>query len=233
LKQSEENLKKSNIELENQVTEKARIITDLQNALAQVKILKGLLPICAHCKKIRDDQGYWNNVEKYLRDRSEVEFSHGICPDCRKKHYPSFIRGEEPLEKEKITAIVRGKRRILIMDGDETVREVISKLLEKLGYETAGAKDILEAIDLCKQAKESNQPFATAILDLTVLGGMGGKEAVEQLLVVDPQIKAIATSGYSDDPIMTDFPKYGFSRVISKPYKMLELSKVLHQLINE
>jgi PleD family two-component response regulator len=62
----------------------------LQEALANVKTLKGLLPICANCKKIRDDEGYWQQVEVYVRDHSEAEFSHGICPDCIKKLYPEY-----------------------------------------------------------------------------------------------------------------------------------------------
>jgi AmiR/NasT family two-component response regulator len=61
---------------------------ELQEALAKVKTLSGLLPICASCKKIRDDQGYWRQIEEYIRDHSEADFSHGICPDCKKKLYP-------------------------------------------------------------------------------------------------------------------------------------------------
>jgi PAS domain S-box-containing protein len=67
--------------------ERERIIAELKEALANVKTLRGLIPICASCKKIRDDQGYWSQVEVYVRDRSEAQFSHGICPDCRKKIY--------------------------------------------------------------------------------------------------------------------------------------------------
>lgn len=63
---------------------------NLQEALAKIKVLSGFLPICASCKKIRDDKGYWNQIESYIRDHSEVEFSHSICPDCAKKLYPEF-----------------------------------------------------------------------------------------------------------------------------------------------
>ncbi len=68
--------------------ERERLIAELQSALAQVKQLSGLLPICANCKKIRDDRGYWHQVEAYIRDRTDADFSHGICPDCKKKLYP-------------------------------------------------------------------------------------------------------------------------------------------------
>ncbi|MCG2773694.1 MAG: response regulator [Desulfobacterales bacterium] len=71
------------------------------------------------------------------------------------------------------------------------------------------------------------------ILDLTIPGGMGGKETIEKLLRLDPQIKAIVSSGYSDDPIMADFQKYGFSEVIAKPYRVVELSKILQRIISQ
>jgi len=66
----------------------------LQDALAEVKTLSGLLPICANCKKIRDDKGYWNQIEAYIRDHSEADFSHSICPECAKKLYPEFYKGD-------------------------------------------------------------------------------------------------------------------------------------------
>jgi len=66
----------------------------LQAALAKIKTLSGMLPICAHCKKIRDDKGYWNQIEEYIRDHSEVQFSHGLCPECAKELYPEFYKGD-------------------------------------------------------------------------------------------------------------------------------------------
>ncbi len=68
--------------------EREKLIGDLQEALSKVKQLSGLLPICASCKKIRDDNGYWNQIESYLREHSEAEFSHGLCPECAQKLYP-------------------------------------------------------------------------------------------------------------------------------------------------
>jgi hypothetical protein len=74
--------------------ERSRLIEKLEAALKDVKTLKGFIPICASCKKVRDDQGYWNQIEKYIRDRSEAEFSHGICPDCAEKLYPDYNTDE-------------------------------------------------------------------------------------------------------------------------------------------
>jgi len=70
--------------------EREKLIIELQEALAEVKTLNGLLPICASCKKIRNDKGYWEKMEKYISDRSPVRFSHGICPDCARKLYPEI-----------------------------------------------------------------------------------------------------------------------------------------------
>ena len=72
------------------VAEKTRVIADLQEALSEVKTLSGFLPICASCKKIRDDKGYWNQIETYISEHSEAEFSHGICPKCSEKLYPDI-----------------------------------------------------------------------------------------------------------------------------------------------
>jgi hypothetical protein len=72
--------------------EREKLILELQKALNEVKTLKGILPICASCKKIRDDKGYWNQIEAYIRNHSEAEFSHSICPECMKKLYSDFVK---------------------------------------------------------------------------------------------------------------------------------------------
>lgn len=81
------------IEIENRKrveNEKQTLIEELQKALAEVRVLSGMLPICSFCKKIRDDEGYWQAIETYIRDHSSAEFSHGICNDCMKEHYPDI-----------------------------------------------------------------------------------------------------------------------------------------------
>jgi len=91
-KTAEDKLQKSYETLEQKVDERTR---DLQKALKEVKTLTGLLPICSFCKKIRDDQGYWNQIEAYIREHSEAEFSHSICKECAKKYYPDFYAGDD------------------------------------------------------------------------------------------------------------------------------------------
>jgi PAS domain S-box-containing protein len=134
----------------------------------------------------------------------------------------------QPEEERKLPV---GKGKILVMDDEEMVREVLGRLLARLGYEPEFAEDGGEAVEKFVQAHGSGQAFAGVILDLTVPGGMGGKEALARLLEIDPQIKAVVSSGYSDDPVMADFQTYGFSGVIAKPYKIEELGKMLNQVI--
>lgn len=95
LRKTNEELKKEVVVRQRAEQEKEQVIVDLKKALAQVKKLSGLLPICASCKKIRDDKGYWQQIEGYIRDHSEAEFSHGICPECAKKLYPEFVTDRE------------------------------------------------------------------------------------------------------------------------------------------
>jgi len=147
-------------------------------------------------------------------------------------YLPATSQGTiEPLpEKSKV---VTGQGKILVMDDEEIVRQTLSKLLGYLGYEVTFARDGNEAIEQFIQAREASQKFDVVILDLTVPGGMGGKAAIGKLLRIDPQVKAIVSSGYSDDPIMANFLEYGFSGVIAKPYRVAELSKVLHRVLDE
>jgi PAS domain-containing protein len=93
LRKTNDDLMSEVVERKRAQNERERVIIELQMALAQVKKLSGLLPICASCKKIRDDQGYWQQIEAYIRDRSEAEFSHAICPECARRLYPDIFRG--------------------------------------------------------------------------------------------------------------------------------------------
>ena len=90
LQQSESALRQSQEQLKQALEEKDRLISDLQDALSQVKTLRGLIPICAGCKKIRDDKGFWSQVETYIAKHSDATFSHGLCPDCVAKYYPEI-----------------------------------------------------------------------------------------------------------------------------------------------
>jgi CheY-like chemotaxis protein len=126
--------------------------------------------------------------------------------------------------------LITGHGKILLMDDEETVRMVTGKMLRHLGYEVEFAKDGEEAIRLYESAKKSGRPFDAVIMDLTIPGGMGGKEAIIKLNKIEPTVKAIVASGYSNDPVMADFNKYGFCGVVSKPFTIVELSQALHRI---
>lgn len=121
--------------------------------------------------------------------------------------------------------------RILVMDDDDSVRSVAGWMLKTLGHDVEFARDGAEAIELYKAAGETGAPFTAVIMDLTVPGGMGGKETVKKLQEIDPNIKVIVSSGYSDDPVMANFTEYGFCSAIAKPYNLAELSRTLREAI--
>jgi CheY-like chemotaxis protein len=126
---------------------------------------------------------------------------------------------------------VFGKGRILVMDDEAMIRKLAGELLGYLGYDVDFALDGAEAIQRYKEAMDSKKPFDAVILDLTVKGGMGGKETIQKLVKIDPQIVAILSSGYCNDPGITDFGRYGFRGVVTKPYTISELGEKLNQVV--
>jgi PAS domain S-box-containing protein len=146
--------------------------------------------------------------------------------------YLPVSSGELPAEKMPERALVAGMGRILVMDDEESVRCVVSEMLTAVGYEYELAKDGAEAVELYKQARDKGRPFNAAIIDLTIPGGMGGKEAMQKLIKLDPKVKAIVASGYSSDPVMADCRAYGFSGVITKPYDLQTLSRTLRTVLS-
>ncbi|MEI6045887.1 MAG: PAS domain S-box protein [Chloroflexota bacterium] len=117
--------------------------------------------------------------------------------------------------------------KLLVMDDESVLRELIKRTLQKYGHRIELAKDGQEALKLYQTALEEGEPFDVVLLDLTIPGGMGGKQTMTKLLELDPQVKAIVCSGYSSDQIMSNYREYGFVDVLLKPYRLEELSKVL------
>lgn len=142
---------------------------------------------------------------------------------------------EKKIENKKPAAEIAptGNGKILVMDDEDLIRDVARDILNSLGYETDLARDGAEALALFRRAKDVGKPYAAVIMDLTIPGGMGGEEAVKKLHAIDPDAKAIVSSGYSTGPIMSDFKTYGFSGVITKPYRIADMGKTLQLIIND
>lgn len=128
--------------------------------------------------------------------------------------------------------IACGTGRILIMEDDETLHDVVGHALAEFGYEVVFTHDSDETLSTYQQALGTDDSFDAIVLDLTIPGGMGGRETLSKLLVIDPQVKAIVASGYSNDPILVTFQQYGFCGAIAKPYRAEQLHHILHQAIH-
>ncbi|HOD14280.1 MAG TPA: PAS domain S-box protein [Spirochaetota bacterium] len=140
---------------------------------------------------------------------------------------------ELPRAKEKSEApVYRGSGRILFMDDDEAVNATARKMLEHLGFEVDIAYDGETALTLFGQSLHGGARYDLVILDLTIPGGMGGRKVIEKLIALDPAVKAIVSSGYSNDMIMAQYREFGFRGVIAKPYRIDELSRVIEGVMS-
>jgi len=141
--------------------------------------------------------------------------------------------GDDGEKDEKEEIFLLEKLKILLMDDEEIVRKAIGRMLKDRGSEVVFAEDGEEAVQIFKEAKNSSQPFDAMILDLTIPGGMGGKETVKKIREMDSKVKIIVASGYSNDPVMSNYEKYGFNGVIVKPFDTEELIRVLKSVIGK
>ncbi|MDD3889546.1 MAG: PAS domain S-box protein [Syntrophomonadaceae bacterium] len=145
--------------------------------------------------------------------------------------YLPAVDDEKATCKHEDKKVVKGKGRILVMDDEVNVRKVVKEMIGSLGYEVELTGDGEECINLYEKSLLAGDPFKTIIMDLTIPGGMGGKETVQKLLKIDPNVKVIVSSGYSNDPVMSEYQKWGFKGIIDKPYGITELSNVLQEVI--
>ena len=118
---------------------------------------------------------------------------------------------------------------ILIMDDEKIIRDTLSGMLKKLGCQVTATENGVETIEKYKEMMNSENPFDLVMLDLTIPGGMGGKQTIANLLEIDSKVKAIVTSGYYDDPVIALYDRYGFSDVLKKPYTFEELSRLIQK----
>jgi PAS domain S-box-containing protein len=141
-------------------------------------------------------------------------------PSCAAAQLPESAIGQK---------LETGSGRILVMDDEEALRNLLAEILRRLGYEVECAREGGEAIELYQKAKASGLSFDVVLIDLTVPGGMGGKELAARLREIDDSVKLIVSSGYYHTPIMSEYRRYGFDDVISKPWTPVELSQVLRR----
>lgn len=138
-----------------------------------------------------------------------------------------------PVAEAREEGLAHGHGKILIMDDEPAIRALAQGTLVRLGYEVAVACDGAEAIALYRQAQQAGHPFAAVIMDLTIPGGMGGKEALQKIQEIDPHVTAIVSSGYSTDPVMAHYQHYGFKGVVAKPYRISDLSTTVRRVLAE
>jgi PAS domain S-box-containing protein len=171
---------------------------------------------------------------------SIIKNHNGLITVASQVHYgstftlylPASRHVEIPVEPPRqLNQVISGTGRILIVDDEEAIRALVEFTLERLGYQVTQAESALEGVDIYRQKLEAGERFDAVILDLTLPGGMGGKEALKKLIEIDPTVNAIVSSGYAMDATMSRYQDFGFRGVIAKPYEAAELGKIVHEVI--
>ena len=135
-----------------------------------------------------------------------------------------------PQKKPNVPVIGKGSGNILILDDDASVLRVLEAMLHKLGYTVTSTNEGSITVEKYRIALEKNTPYSCVIMDLTIPGGMGGKDAVVKIRELDPNARVVASSGYSNDPVMANAQAFGFDGIITKPYRMEDLSETMNKI---
>jgi two-component system, cell cycle sensor histidine kinase and response regulator CckA len=161
----------------------------------------------------------------------ESELHHGSVFTV---YLPAAIHQQMPVIETSgpIAQAIPGSGRVLVVDDEEAIRSLVEFTLTHLGYQVAQAGSALEGVDIYREKFEAGERFDVVILDLTLPGGMGGKEALKKLIEIDPTVNAIVSSGYATDATMSRYQDFGFRGVIAKPYEAAELGKTVHDVIS-
>ncbi len=146
-------------------------------------------------------------------------------------YLPASEKQVKPVTPEPVAPVV-GQGRILVMDDEELIRELAQTALEFLGYQVDAVPDGEACIQAYVTARNEGKPYAAVIMDLTIPGGMGGKEAIQRLIEIDPDVRAIVSSGYSHGPEMANHKQHGFRGMVGKPYKVEELAREITAVVN-
>jgi CheY-like chemotaxis protein len=129
--------------------------------------------------------------------------------------------------------IQKGSGRVLILEDEEVVSKSLGRMLKELGYTFELTEDGNETVRIYAEQQAAGRPFDLVIMDLTIPGGLGGKEAVKELRKIAPKVPVIVSSGYSDEAVMADYKGYGFDAVLPKPYKYEDLAELLSRLLKK
>lgn len=148
-------------------------------------------------------------------------------------YLPAVETKKEIREASPITSVSGRKGKVLVMDDEKFILNIAQELITALGHDVDLAEHGEAAIEKYRTAMESGKPFDIVILDLTIRGGMGGRETIQRLREIDPSVKAIVSSGYSDDDIVSEYKNYGFKERLAKPYKLAMLRDALNALLSE
>jgi len=148
-------------------------------------------------------------------------------------YLPASDNGSVAAKKVEMTESAGQKARIMVMDDEEQILKLTNRMLSKMGHEVVLAGDGAEAVRLYKEAFDKGAPMDLVIMDLTIPGGMGGKDAVKEILAVNPQAKVLVSSGYSTDPVMASYSEFGFCGALVKPFQLSELKKTLKKILSD
>jgi PAS domain S-box-containing protein len=146
-------------------------------------------------------------------------------------YFPATLRAVE-INMKLTGSLKMGHGKVLIMDDELSIRVFTGVLLEKLGYQVEMVREGGEAIEIYKKAKAAGVPFDVILMDLTVPGGLGAQETLDRLRKFDPAVRTVVSSGYSTNPVITNYADFGFNGAVCKPYQSKELVKVLQQVID-
>ncbi len=147
-------------------------------------------------------------------------------------YLPAAQYQEMPVEAPRtLTPAMSGTGRVLVIDDEDAIRDLVEFTLTRLGYDVSQAATALQGIEIYQEKLRAGKRFDLVILDLTLPGGIGGKEALKKLIEIDPTVNAIVSSGYATDATMSRYQDFGFRGVIAKPYEAAELGKIVHDVI--
>ena len=144
--------------------------------------------------------------------------------------YLPACSGQDSEDGAETNELFQGAGRVLVMDDEEVITDFVFEVLTSMGYDVAKAQNGTEAVELYKSASSGGKAFDAVILNLMVQNGMGGVETIEELQKINPGVKAVVSSGYSNHPVMINFEQYGFCAALAKPYKVRELGKVMSKV---